>query len=331
MRHRGLVFCYPQHRQYIFPPEILERIEATAGCECPVFEPKEWRKATELLKEAEFIVGTWGAPLMDEAFLAGAPKLKGYFYAAGSLRKIVTDAVWDRGIVVSNARLANAIPVSEYTLATVLLSLKRFWHFSRDRWRNNHEKLQIPVPGVYQSRVGLVSLGAIGRAVAKLLRQFEIQIFAYDPFIDKAEARALGVELLSLEELFQTCDVVSLHLPWIPETERMITGRLVGMMKEGATLINTSRGAVIVEDELAKVLAVRHDLSAVLDVMWPEPPAHDSPLLALSNVVTTPHVAGSIQRECVRMGSWMADELKRFYCGEPLLYSLTREMMPLMA
>ena len=141
----------------------------------------------------------------------------------------------------------------------------------------------------------------------------------------------MQVGLVSLEELFRECDVISVHAPWIPGTERMITGALIYSMKPGATLINTSRGAVIAEDEMIEALRRRPDLSAVLDVTFPEPPAEDSPLRSLPNVVLTPHIAGSMQGECARMGSWMADELRRFVDGVPLRYGITQAMLAKMA
>jgi phosphoglycerate dehydrogenase-like enzyme len=187
------------------------------------------------------------------------------------------------------------------------------------------------VPGGYCTKVGLVSLGAVGRATAQLLKPFEFKLLAYDPFLPPEHARELNVGLVSLEELFRECDVISLHAPWIPETERMITGKLIASMKEGATLINTSRGAIVAEDEMIEALTRRPDLSAVLDVTHPEPSAPDSPLRSLPNVVLTPHIAGSMQGECARMGSWMVDELRRYVSGEPLRHQVTRDMLTRLA
>jgi phosphoglycerate dehydrogenase-like enzyme len=158
-----------------------------------------------------------------------------------------------------------------------------------------------------------------------------LNLLAYDPFFTPEQAAEIDVGLVSLEELFRECDVISLHVPWIPETERMITGKLIASMKEGATLINTSRGAVVAEDEMVGVLSRRPDLSAVLDVTYPEPAARDSPLRSLPNVILTPHIAGSMQRECSRMGKWMADELRRYLAGEPLRCLVTREQLARMA
>src|SRR5205823_690272 len=116
---------------------------------------------------------------------------------------------------------------------------------------------------------------------------------------------------------------VSLHTPHLPETEGMITGRHLDSMKRGATFINTARGQVVREGEMIEVLSRRPDLQAVLDVTAPEPPAADSPLYTLENVVLTPHIAGSLGEECRRMGRYMVDELRRYLAGEPLKWQVT--------
>ncbi len=326
----ALVFCPPGLEGQVFPNAVLDQISRSASLPRGVVDPSKWREAAEPLSTTDVIISTWGMPGLDADFLKAAPALKAVFYAAGSVKGFVTRECWDRGIVVSSAWAANGIPVAEYSLGTILLSLKRFWHFSRMS-REGGSSRDLHVPGAYHSKVGLVSLGAVGRATARMLHPLEVVLLGHDPFLPGEQAAELGISLVSLQELFRECDVISLHAPWIPATERMITGELISSMKEGATLINTSRCAVIAEDEMIEVLRRRPDLSAVLDVTWPEPAAQDSPLRSLPNVVLTPHIAGSLQRECARMGSWMADELQRFVAGEPLRYGINRSMLEKMA
>lgn len=179
--------------------------------------------------------------------------------------------------------------------------------------------------------MGLVSFGAIGRLVAERLRSYEIEVLAYDPYANAASASALGVRLVSLEELFSKCHVVSLHTPWLPETEKMIGARLLRLLPRGATLLNTARGAVIDEDALCAVLVERPDLNAILDVTHPEPPLPHSPLRTLPNVVLTPHIAGSLGGEIARMGFWMKAELERYLDGLPLEHAVSEQMLAQMA
>lgn len=331
MSCRALVVCPPSLEGQVFPSAVLSEISRFADRPWAILDPTRWREAGEALRQADVIVSTWGTPVLNAEFLAAAPALKAVFYAAGSVKGFVTDAVWEREIVVSSAWAANGIPVAEYSFATILLSLKRFWHFSRMMRDGATGQGNLPVPGAYHSKVGLVSLGAVGRATARMLQSLEVTLLAHDPFIPEEQAGELRVSLVSLPELFRECDVISIHAPWIPETERMITGELIASMRPGATLINTARGAVIAEDEMIAVLSRRPDLSAVLDVTHPEPTAADSPLRSLPNVVLTPHIAGSMQGECARMGSWMADELRRYLSGEALRHRVTRAMLAKMA
>ena len=277
-----------------------------------------------LLAQAEVLLTSWGAPRLDEAFLAAAPNLRAVFHAAGSIRSFATPASWRRGIVVTCAAHCNAEPVADYTLATILLGLRSFWQFAAGTRRGlgwgDHTRA---IAGGYQSTVGLISCGVIARKVLTRLASHDVKCLVYDPFLNGNDAADLGVELCSLEELFARADVVSLHTPELPETRGLITGKLLASMKPNATFINTARGAVVREAEMIETLRHRPDLQAVLDVCDPEPPAPDSPLLTLPNVVLTPHIAGSMGRECRRLGRCMVDEVRRYLAGEPLHWQIT--------
>jgi phosphoglycerate dehydrogenase-like enzyme len=208
--------------------------------------------------------------------------------------------------------------------------LKNVWTY----YRTQNEKKwspSLPMPGAYHSTVGLVSMGAIGRRVAQMLQGFDIRVIAYDPHLSAEMARDLNIESVGLEELFRRADVVSLHIPWLPETEKMIHRGLLSLLKPHATLINTARGAVIDEADLVSVWTERPDLTALLDVTYPEPPPEDSPLWTLPNIQLTPHVAGSMQSEWGRMGEFMIDECLRLLGGEPLHHEVRPEMLARMA
>ncbi len=228
-------------------------------------------------------------------------------------------------IPITSAYAANAVPVAEYTLSQILFCLKRGWQHALaiKRAHSYGEPPQhLPVPGAYGSTVGIVSLGMIGRMVCRHLQRFDLHVLAYDPFATAQDAAELQVELCSLEDLFRRADLVSLHTPLLPETIGLITGEHLASMKPGACLINTARGAIVREAEMIEVLAQRPDLFALLDVTYPEPPQPGSLLYTLDNVVLTPHIAGSLDGECRRMGRIVVDELRRFVAGEPLQWSV---------
>jgi len=251
-------------------------------------------------------------------------------FAAGRIKYLVTEAFWARGIRITSAYTANAVPVAEYALSQILFGLKTGWqHVAACRQARRFDRL--PVAGGYGSTVGIVSLGAVGRLVVERLRPFDLHVIAYDPYVASEAAAALGVALQTLEDLFGLADVVSVHTPWLKETEGLITGTHIALMKPYATFINTSRGAVVREDEMIAVLAARPDLTAVLDVTYPEPPQPDSALWELPNVLLTLHIAGSVGPECRRMGRLMVEELRRYLAGQPLRHEITPKQAAIMA
>lgn len=171
----------------------------------------------------------------------------------------------------------------------------------------------------------------IARLTRDLLRNFQHKVLVFDPFLSDEEAAEWDVTKVTLDEIFEQSDVVSVHTPWLKETEGMIQGSHLARMKEGGTFINTSRGAVVDEIGLTEVLQERKDLFAILDVTYPEPPIEGSLLYELPNIILTPHIAGSMHQECRRMGRLMYDELLRFENGEPLKYQIDRKKSLIMA
>ncbi len=280
----------------------------------------------ELLAEVEVIFSGWGAPTFDQEFLEAAPNLEAIFYAAGTMKSLLSDEVWEKNITVATANTANAVPVAEYTLSQILFSLKNGWQITRNVRKDCEFHFnQYQMLGAYKRIVGLISLSQVGRKTLELLKPFDLEVIAYDPFVDEEEAEKLGVRMVSLEELFETANIVSLHSPLLPETEGMITGELFATMKPDSTFINTARGAIVKEDELIEVFKERTDLTAILDVTHPEPPVPESPLYDMDNIVITSHIAGSAGSEVARMGKMVADEAVRYVRQEPLKYQISKE------
>ncbi|EIQ00956.1 phosphoglycerate dehydrogenase-like oxidoreductase [Opitutaceae bacterium TAV1] len=323
----------PASMDRIYGEEERADISRLAAAPPPLLTAQTWREQPEVCRSAEVIFSGWGMPCADEEFLAAFPALKAVFYGAGSVKGFVTDALWQRGIIVSSAGAANAVPVAEFAVSQIVLSAKRVWHLAavtRAR-RAFPPSADRESPGMYDSTIGLISLGTIGRMVARRLQDFHVRVVACDPLIDPLEAARLDVELCSLEDVFRQADVVSCHTPWLPETEGLIQQKHFASMKPGATFINTARGAIIDESGLIAVLRERPDLWALLDVTWPIPPEPGSPLHDLPNVMLTPHIAGSMGPECRRMGRAMVEEFQRYLSGAPLGHVICREQALVMA
>jgi len=307
----------------VYTAEVRTRIAQHAVVAWGPRDEATIRAVPEDLADVEVLCATWGAPVLDEALLTAAPRLRLVLYGAGSVRRIATPAFWDRGIPIVSAYSVNAIPVVEFTLASITYALKQVWrHVLVGRATGRAARL--PMAGGYGSTVGLLSLGAIGRSVARGLRDRDVRVLAYDPYADDELAADCGVTLAGIDEVFADSDVVSVHTPLLPDTRSLVGAHLLRGMKRHATLINTARGAVVDQDALVRVLAERPDLFAVLDVTDPEPSPPDSPLWTLPNVVVTPHIAGSQAGECARMGALVADELARYAAGVPLRHALDR-------
>jgi phosphoglycerate dehydrogenase-like enzyme len=343
---KALFILQKEKMDKIYGPEEIARVNEVADVYMPVMSPGVVRKNPGVLRECNIILSGWGGPLIDGWFLEKAPELEAVFYGAGSIRGIVTPEFWEKDIPITSSWAANAIPVAEYTFAQIILCLKNAYRMNKmytidypriaaggDRSGKLYDEFRRKMicDGAYRTKVGIISLGMIGRAVCKLLRNLDVDVMAFDPYISTDEADELGVKMVSLDVLFKQCNVVSLHAPWLPQTESMIKREHFEMMKPGAAFINTARGAIVEEAEMIDVLARRNDITAVIDVTHPEPPKSDSLLYTLDNVFLTPHIAGSLNDECKRMGKYAVDELIRYLNNEPLKYRITEEQFSTMA
>jgi phosphoglycerate dehydrogenase-like enzyme len=311
---------YPGLEAYALRPEHLGALAEIADLLAPeAVQALPEARADEVLAAADVLLGHWGCAVVDEALLARAPRLKMFAYAAGTLRDAATPAAFDRLLVTSGAA-ANAVPVAEYTVAAILWANKAAF-VERERLRGAALP-QLPrrhPVGNWGKRIGLVGASHVGRAVVELLRPYRCTVAVADPYLTDADAAALGVERVALDELLARSDVVSLHAPALPETERMIGAAELARMMDGATLINTARGVLVDHDALVDELRTGR-LTAVLDVTDPEPLPPDHPLLHLPTCVVTPHLAGSQGSELARQAELVIEEIRRFATGEPPLH-----------
>ena len=159
-----------------------------------------------ILSDADVIFSGWGMIRLEESVLKASPNLKVVFYGSGSIRGFATEQAWNRGIIITSAYAANAVPVAEYTLAQILFSLKRGWHYVLSIKALGRYPEKTLVPGGYESSVGIISLGMIGKMVVERLRTYDINILACDPFVTTAQGNRMGVNMCSLGELFKQAD-----------------------------------------------------------------------------------------------------------------------------
>lgn len=281
-------------------------------------------RAAALLPRAEILLTGWGSPRIDPALLARAPKLAAVVHAAGTVKGHVDPACLERGVRVSSAAAANAVPVAEFTVAAIVLASKRAFRLQRLYRDVKGFRLwpkEVPAIGSYRRTVGIVGASRIGRLVLERLRGFDLERLVYDPFLEAAGADELGAEPVELDDLLRRSDVVSLHAPSLPETRHMIDARRLALLRDGAIFVNTARGALVDGDALARELASGR-IDAVIDTTEPEILPADSPLYDLPNVFLTPHVAGAMGTETQRMATLALDEIERIARGEPLQHEV---------
>ncbi len=180
---------------------------------------------------------------------------------------------------------------------------------------------------LWNKTVGLVGLGAVGRAAATRLLAFGARVVAFDPYVSAEEASLAGVQLLSLDELLAQSDIVSLHAPITDQTRNMIGEREFGLFKRGAYLVNTARADLTDEDALYHALRSGHLAGAALDVFKDEPPSPDNPLLSLDNVIATPHVGGHTSEVITHQSRIAAEDLVRMFEGRPPLHCANPEAL----
>lgn len=277
------------------------------------------------LAEAEVLYTSWGCPPITAEVLAAAPRLRAIVHAAGSVKHHVTRACWERGLLVSSAAAANAEPVAEYTLAAILFANKRVLEIAR-LYRERRKPLdwdaRFPGFGNYRRTVGIVGASRIGRRVIELLRPFALDVLIADPYLTED----LGVPHVELDELLTRSDVVSLHAPALPETRHLLDAGRLARMRDGATLINTARGALVDQEALTAEL-VDGRLHAVIDHTEPEVLPPGSALYDLPQVLLTPHIAGSFGGELARMAELALEELSRYARGLPFAHGVEAEML----
>jgi phosphoglycerate dehydrogenase-like enzyme len=306
----------------LFPPDVLAELTVMADID-PALAVTDFSGPGPGLARVEILITGWGCPPVTPGVLDALPRLRAILHTGGTVKKLLAPQVWERGIAVSTAAAANALPVAEYTLGMILLTGKGVLA-AREEYRA--ARAFAPGPpgretGNAGRRVGIIGASRIGRRVIELLRPFDIEVLLYDPYLDGAGARALGVRPAGLHELLAGSSIVSIHAPATPETRHMIDAARLALMPDGAVLINTARGSLVDTEALVKELRTGR-IQAVLDVTEPEPLPADSPLFHLPNAYLTPHIAGSLGNELGRLGLTAVRELERLLAGRPLAYAV---------
>ena len=241
--------------------------------------------------DAEAIV-VRSATKVTAPLIHAAPKLRVIARAGTGVDNVDVPAASTRGIVVMNAPGANSISVAELAVALMLALARHVPAADAAMKQGKWEKKKFLGEEVREKTLGLAGLGRIGQEVARRAASFDMRIIAHDPFISEDVAGDLGVELVSLDDLFARSDFLSLHMPSTPTTKNIVNAERLGKAKKGIRIINTARGDLIDETALADAIESGHVGGAALDVFQKEPTV-DHRLQTLPQVVATPHIAAS--------------------------------------
>ena len=261
------------------------------------------------------IIGSYEALIVrsktrvTDDLLERATNLRVVGRAGTGVDNIDVGAATQRGIVVMNAAAGNTVTTAEHTMA-MLLSLARqipqaVSSTKTGRWEKN-KFLGVELMG---KTLGIIGLGRIGTAVAERARAFGMSVLAYDPYFTREAAHELGIEMIALDELIPRADFITLHTPLTDETRFLINAAAIDRMKPGVRLVNCARGGLIDERALADGISSGKVAGAALDVFEEEPTPPDNPLLALEQVITTPHLGASTTEAQLGVATMIAEQV----------------------
>ncbi len=315
----------------VLVPDLRERLTACVSLAPTVLSgPLTTPESRAVLAGTEILVTGWECPPLTPEVLAFAPRLRAVVHAAGSVKQLVTEAVWERDIVVSSAADANAGPVVAFTVAAITFAAKGALRTAAGYaagWPPFAERT-----GADARTVGVIGASRIGRRVIAALRASDAgyEVLLTDPYVTPAGARALGAEPVGLPELCARSGIVTVHAPQLPETIGLLGEAMLKLIPDGGAVINTARGALVDTEALARECAAGR-LDAFLDVTDPEPLPAGHTLLGLPNVLVTPHIAGAQGSEVRRLGEYAVAEVERYVSGAPLCGRLHARDLPRLA
>ncbi len=279
---------------------------------------------------AEIIVTCWDSPILSFKIYQGNPQLKYLCHVAGEVRPYVDPECINAGLIVSNWGTVVAKSVAEGTLMMILSALRRSTYFQNEMHIRKGWTGKKKPEGLLYQRVGLFGLGAIAQELVKLIKPFECKIFAYDPFIPEKVFKQYNITRLnSVEELFQTCRIISVHAANTSETYHAVSKNILSKLENGGVIINTARGSIIDTEALIAELKTGR-IEAALDVFEQEPLSEDSELRVLENCLLMPHLAGPTPDQWVDMGNLTVMNIENFINGREVLHRISYEKYEVM-
>lgn len=282
--------------------------------------------ADELVKEAfeaDIIVCGWGSVMFKKEITDRLPNLKMIAYVGGSMAAVVDETVYNKGIVTLTGNYIFAKSVAEGCLAYILCAQRELERYMRQvregGWNENWTN-----KGLFGKKIGIIGFGEIAKNLVKMLEPFDMEILISSGYITDEIAKQYGARKASKEEIFETCDIVSLHMGLTEKTKGSINRQLMEKLRPDSLLVNTARGEVVDEKAMEELLAEGR-FSAVIDVFSQEPLPVDSKLRTLPNAMLIPHMGGPTidMREYIVCS--FAKDIKAFSKGEKMKNEILAE------
>ena len=275
--------------------------------------------------DADVIVTGWGDPMMDRQMLEKT-NIRLIVHTGGSVADYVNQDVFDTDIKVISGNEMYAESVAEGVVGYMMLALRKMVDYVEDTRDGNWRSAACPpTEGLLDQTVGLVGMGAITKHLIPMLKPFRVKLKLYSGYpIDPDFLAENNAQQASLEEIFSTCKIVSIHSALNERTRGMIGKEHFDLLQDGAVFINSARGAIVREEEMIEALK-ENRFRAVLDVYAKEPPEADSPLRRLKNVYCMPHMGGPTNDRAPVIAVRLADDIQRFEQGQKLRYEITGE------
>jgi len=286
--------------------QATERLKSVPGVEL-TSEHLEKEDLLKIMPEIEVLIVRSATKVTADIIEAGT-KLKIIGRAGTGLDNIDVKAAEAKGIKVINTPGANSISVAELTIGLMIACSRHIARGTIDLKNGKWTKKELEGHELFGRTVGIIGFGNIGREVAKRLLAFDMKILAYDPFVKETD---MNVKMVDLDTLYKESDYITIHVPLTPETKNLINKETFSKMKDGVIIINAARGGIIDEAALYEALVNGKVYAAGLDVFEVEPPTDElrQKLLALPNVVATPHIGASTFEAQERVGMLLVERL----------------------
>ena len=279
----------------------------------------------EAAKDYDVLLTGWGTPHLGKSgLLKKESRLKLVAHTGGSVGDLVDQTAYENGITIVSGNELYAESTAEGALAYMLSALRHIPDDVANMKSGGYWKTEgiNPTAGLFERKIGIVGVGAVARNLMRFLKPFRVQLKVYDTYaIDPEFLQEVGAVQTDLDEIFQTCSVISVHASLTPHTKGLIGRKYFEMMQEGAIFVNSARGAIVVEEELVEALQTQN-IRAILDVYTVEPLPAESPLRTLANAYLVPHQGGPTIDRRGGIGRTICEEVLRFAQGQPLRYEI---------